>query len=160
MRKATTVFWGVLWTVVVSLGTIFGMLNGGIEFFQNVFGSDNNSQQTPIIEEYHQVSSTNQSGGITAHTINARKSARHINQRLKAQINGLIPADKSEKIIVSSSLNDSEAFAFAKEIKDYLVSQGRNVEGVNQVITIPPAVGQDAYRDENGVFNIRVGSRE
>ncbi len=55
-------------------------------------------------------------------------------------IRRLLPSGK--KVVVTAVMGDQEAFRFASEIKDYLTSQGYEVDGVNQAIFSGPITGQ------------------
>jgi len=108
--------------------------------------------------ETHNVTSYDQGGGITAHTVNIQRSARHLTQKFIDSLNANLPRDKTEIIVVTSVWGDQEALQFAHEIKNHLESRGWEINGVNQVTYTDPIIGQHARRREDGFFEILVGS--
>ena len=54
-------------------------------------------------------------------------------------------------------MGDQEAFRFASEIKDYLTSQGYEVDGVNRAIFSGPITGQIVRPTDIG-FEIVIGA--
>ena len=102
------------------------------------------------------VTSYNQSGGITAHTVNVGAQPRHFNAETAAQLTQMI--QKGKPVNVVAVMGDQEAFQFAAEIKAYLESQGYAVSGVDQAVYLGPVVGQFIY-PKDGSYEIRFGSR-
>lgn len=102
------------------------------------------------------VTSHNQSGGITAHTVNVGSQARHLNPDIASQLTQLVA--KGKPVNVVAVMGDQEAFQFASEIKACLESQGYSVSGVDQVIYSEPVVGQFVDPKGDG-YEIRIGSR-
>lgn len=104
------------------------------------------------------VSSTNQSGGITANQVNIGAIPRNLDENLKNQLLENLK-NKSEKIDIASVMGDSEAFRFANQINDFLKNQGYlNVEGVSQAVYSKPMIGQYLNRDTKGI-KIIIGSK-
>ena len=85
------------------------------------------------------------------------KQPRRLNDAIKQQIKENVP--KNEKIFLIASMNDPEAFDFAKEIKIYLEGEGYITSGVNQALTMPPMRGQGAGRNKKGKYEIRIGTQ-
>ena len=98
------------------------------------------------------ISSTLQSGGITAHTVNMASPARHINASNAAQIKEVIEENEFEKITVTAALNDAEAFGLASEILELIKSLGYEADGVNQAVWMPPPVGQGVEMKDKELY--------
>jgi hypothetical protein len=96
------------------------------------------------------VTSYNQSGGITAHTVNVAPAARRFDSGHASQLKGILPV--GAKVSVTAVMGDQEAFGFASEVDAWLRSAGYVVDGVNQAIFSKPVTGQgvekvgDEYR--------------
>ena len=81
-----------------------------------------------IANVYNQhVSSINQQGGITAHTVNVPKIQRKMGQALKKGILAQFPRDK--KIVIWSVAGNEETHIFAEEIFRFMNSSGFNLFG-------------------------------
>jgi hypothetical protein len=102
------------------------------------------------------VTSHYQSGGITAGVVNVGPQPRKIDAGLMNQLRQILP-DKTKKVTVTTIMGDSEAFAFATQIKDYLVQQGYEVNGVNQAVFSGPVFGQQF--DPN-TLTFTIGTRQ
>jgi hypothetical protein len=106
------------------------------------------------------ITSTNQSGGITAQNVNigVKPQQRALNFALKKQLFEFL-TDKNEIIDISSVAGDSEAYKFSLETVDFLKRNGySNVNGVNQAFFSPPIIGQSIQRRNNQVY-ISIGSQ-
>lgn len=104
------------------------------------------------------VSSTNQSGGITANQVNIGSIPRNIDNKTKNELLEMLKV-KNEPIDISSVMGDSEAFKYANQINDFLKSQGyTKVEGVSQAVYSKPVIGQFIERDNIGI-KIIIGSK-
>jgi len=95
------------------------------------------------------VSSTNQSGGITAANVNLGQPQRAITPAFEQELLRNIAGYK--KVEVTCVLGDGEAFQFATAIVDYLKRKGTNVEGVNQAAFTRPVVGQIAEANGDAI---------
>jgi len=104
------------------------------------------------------ISSFNQSGGITAHTVNVGPGKRALNQSVRQQLDAITAGKK--KIVVACVMGDSEAFQFANEIADYLKTKGVPVSGVDQVAYTKPVKGQLLNPLPDNELEIVIGSRE
>ena len=81
------------------------------------------------------VTSNNQMGGVTAHTVNFGPTARSMNDQLGQQLRDNIPQDA--KVTVTAVLGDGEAFGFANQVLSWLKANGySNVNGVKSNPTI------------------------
>lgn len=106
------------------------------------------------------VTSYNQQGGITARNVNIQPSDRKLTTNLKQQIKELLSKYDYKKIEVTAILGDAEAFRLASQIKDYLVSEGYEIHGVNQAIYTQPVQGLSFEEpDDKGVAKIIIGGR-
>ncbi len=103
------------------------------------------------------ITSYNQSGGITAHTVNIGMQTRHLDLQEASQLDQHLLQFKSTAVRVTSVLGDQEAFLFANEIKDYLTSKGFAVAGVDLARYTQPVVGK-FIRQSNNVIEIIIGS--
>lgn len=104
------------------------------------------------------VTSQNQTGGITAGIVNFAPVGRHLNESLKKQLDETFP-DSSEKIKISAQMSDSEANDFAEEIKDYLVGKGFQIIEIAQFMQSPPIIGQVLSTDRDGTRHIKIGRK-
>lgn len=111
------------------------------------------------------VTSYNQSGGITAHTVHVGPTPRRLNQpqcqTLKDEILRDIPRDK--KVLVMSVAGDHEAYAFADEILTWMRQQGLNVINDRGVTTTmifggAPLVGLKLEENRDGSCFLIVGA--
>lgn len=100
--------------------------------------------------------STNQSGGITAGVVNVGPQPRKVDAELIRQLQQLLP-DKAKTVTVTSVMGDGEAFDFATQIKDVLVKQGYDVNGVNRAVFSAPIIGQQFNPD---TLTLTIGTRQ
>lgn len=110
------------------------------------------------------VTSNNQFGGITAHTVNITPHTvniapqpRQLDAASAAQLEAALQKDKS--ISVVAIMGDQEAFGFATQIVTHLKSKGYRVDGVSQVVYSAPMVGQFIKPTGSG-FEVVVGGRQ
>lgn len=102
------------------------------------------------------VISQNQTGGITAHSVNVGQQSRKVNAKLIIQLQQMLP-DKTKTVTVTAVMGDGEAFNFATQIKDVLVEQGYDVNGVNQALYSAPIMGQEFNPD---TLTLIIGTRQ
>jgi hypothetical protein len=95
------------------------------QFLVLLFAPTTNQHFTNVYNQ--NVSSTNQSGGITAHTISFQKPLRTMGDGMKKTILEQCPRDKM--IVVWSIAGDEESHSFAKEIFDFMRSNGFKLFG-------------------------------
>lgn len=103
------------------------------------------------------ITSVNQSGGITAQTVNIGPQPRHLDTGTASNLESLLSKDK--KITITAVLGDGEAFQFASEIVNYLKSRGYTVDGVNQSVYSQPVMGQIVQPTAAG-FDIIIGTKQ
>jgi hypothetical protein len=109
------------------------------------------SERGPIINQ--NVTSHNQSGGITAHTVNVGPAPRNINApesaSLKAQMLRDLPRDK--EITVMALMGDVEAAEFALQIHAFLKENGFKLkeDGISQGVFTRPPRGLSFNSDDN-----------
>jgi len=110
--------------------------------------------------------SIDQSGGITAGTVNVGPNAtlnlgsqvRHLNAQWITALIPHLPENKTKVINIVSVGGDQEALQFATEIKNYLASHGWKTNGVDQVWYTEPVTGQTISRNPDGGINITIGA--
>ncbi len=114
-----------------------------------------NENQRPIHIESH-----NQQGGITAYNVTIQPGDRQLTPNVGQQVKDLLNKTKFKTIEVNAVMGDGEAFRFATQIKNYLNSEGFDVQGVNQVVYANAPQGQiiETPKDE-GMVKIIIGSR-
>ena len=106
------------------------------------------------------VTSYNQQGGITARNVSIQPSDRKLSTNVEQQLKDHLSKATFKKIEVNAIMGDAEAFRFASQIKDYLVSEGYEIHGVNQVMYASPVQGQIFEGpDDKGVARIIIGGR-
>lgn len=106
------------------------------------------------------VTSHNQSGGITAHTVNQfAPPDRKLTDRDKREIAEMIPA--GAKVRVSVSMGDAEAFSLGKEIEAHLVASGYDVtpDEFSQAVWNQPMRGKMIDKRPDGSYDVIIGSR-
>jgi hypothetical protein len=147
--------WSWIAGIVVALITVGGLvwsLKGGHIVKQS---TPKNQQQGTT-----NITSFNQSGGITAQTVNVGPGKRTLNESVQEQLDNAMIGKK--KVTVVAVMGDGEAFQFATEIFDYL--KGKNVPlyggGVVQAAFGRPIIGQIANQLPNDELQIIVGSRQ
>lgn len=86
------------------------------------------------------VSSSNQSGGITAGIVNLGEPQRRMTSNLKIETDKIF-SDPNEKISISYVSGNSEALNFATEIRDYFISQGFKYIGFGSFTRSPEIYG-------------------
>jgi len=103
------------------------------------------------------VTSSNQSGGITAGQVIQQPPRRDLsNEPLREGLVSLLK--RSGARVEVSSLVEPEAMRFEYEIKNFLVSQGFDVLGsADSQVGGRPAYGQDVY-ELDGVYVIELGA--
>ncbi len=116
------------------------------------------SRQTPAGTPH--VLSINQSGGITAGTVNIGPQDRHIDAALIAQLEAGIARFRPKEIRIQAIMNDAEADQFALEIHSYLKSKGHNVVGdVDWAMFSRPIRGMVMQQTKEGNIALLIGNR-
>ncbi len=108
------------------------------------------------------VTSYNQSGGITAGTVNIGPQPRSLanpnTDELKKQILRELPRDKP--IVIQAVMSDTESMSFAEEIHAFLKSNGFQLDGeVVYAMFVSPLKGL-FMRDEGAKFKLIVGANQ
>src|SRR5947209_325888 len=102
------------------------------------------------------VTSTYQTGGITAHTVNFGNPRRVMGPKLKKQILDEMPRDK--QIVIWSVDGNEETHAFATEIFKFMREKGYDLFGeapfANIFLTPPKGI---VLREEGGRRELDVG---
>lgn len=89
------------------------------------------------------ITSNNQSGGITAHTVNFTKPKRELVDLEKQQLLEVIAKYPSYKVDIHAVMGNAEAFQYAKQIFDFLKSKGIEMPlCVGSILPTEPIVGQ------------------
>ena len=111
-------------------------------------------------EKHINVTSYNQSGGITAYNVNIGPQDRKLTSQLANQLMKHIKDNGIEKATITSVMGDQEAFQFASVIKAFLNDQGLSVDGVNQAVYTKPVRGQivEAGKEPKSI-SIIIGGR-
>ena|SRR3990172_11441367 len=105
------------------------------------------------------VTSHNQMGGVTAHTVNFGPTARSMNAQLGAQLKQQVPT--AARVIVTAVLGDGEAFGFANQILAWLKGNGySNVDGVNQAVYSSPVMGQNINKKSDNEYELIIGTKQ
>jgi hypothetical protein len=105
--------------------------------------------------------SNNQQGGIVANTVNLKPTIKSYKRKLdnfqKMKFHEI--SLKYKKIIIDYFMNDTEAYQFAKEIKDFLISKGIKVNKLNFFVPKKPFFGLrlEESNDESTLF-VKIGT--
>jgi hypothetical protein len=116
-----------------------------------------NVSTSPIVN----VTSNNQTGGITANQVNIGKIKKNRFLTIGDK-NYLLRflTDKNEPITISFLVNDNEGYEYAKQFYDFLIEN--NYKKVNTYITpfmtSKPLIGQYVFRDKNNEVQIKIGA--
>ena len=117
------------------------------------------------------VTSNNQSGGVTANTANvtagtATVTAKTANfsppQRTLSDNDKqrLLSIPKDADVRIDAILGDSEALRFASVIKDFLLSENYKVNGVSQSVYSAPVIGASISKEKEGnIYKVTIGSK-
>lgn len=104
------------------------------EMFRRRFGRAPTKEELTVLID-QSVQSYNQSGGITAHTVNLGPQPRHMSDVLKRQILQELP--RTRPITVVAIMGDAEAHHFAQEIHAFLGANGfplKEANGISQAM--------------------------
>ena len=111
--------------------------------FQLMTTSTQVRNDQPTTSETHTVTSYNQSGGITAHTVNAFPESRRLNNEKCDSLSIKIYPYADRPILIDTVVNDREAMVFAKDTENCLHGKGFEVEGIQKTMYELPPEGQD-----------------
>ena len=146
------------WRWLFRLAAIAAII-GTIIVAMDYFNEESASMSPDNDQNIFNVSSLNQSGGITAGQVNIGPQPRHVDDGAKRQLLDLIAARPGASISVTAVLGDGEAYGFAQEIKDFLVAEGHDVDGINQAVFNGRLVGQDVNPEPDRI-DIRIGHQQ
>ena len=108
----------------------------------------------------YNVTSNNQSGGITAGQVNFERPPWRINDGIRAQLRSMVR--KETKVSVTSVQGDGDASMMAYDIRTFLKADGFNIDAnvisSESVFIGPPVIGLQLH-DKNGGQEIIVGHR-
>jgi hypothetical protein len=104
------------------------------------------------------VVSMNQSGGITAGTINMEKQPRQLDNRLVEKIHLSLP--KSAKINIYSNATDPESINFADQISAWMKRDGYRIGDEFRGIPVNAVYGIRFHKPNDSIYEIEVGIRE
>ncbi len=117
--------------------------------------SDDEKQQPDIHVESH-----DQRGGITAYQVNIQPGDRQLTEANAKGLEDALKKFSFKSVDVTAVMGDGEAFRLASQIKNFLVSKGFDVNGVNQAVYSAPVQGQNIEApNDKGVINIIIGNR-
>ena len=141
---------------IVTILAYFNLYPRGKEMNESTKSKDNDVNKPKQIN----VTSYNQSGGITAYNVNIGQQDRKLTQQLANQLTKYIIENDVNNVKITSVMGDQEAFQFASVIKAFLVDQGYSVNGVNQAVYSKPVRGQiiEPGKDPKSV-NIIIGGK-
>jgi hypothetical protein len=133
-------WWNTTWAIVVGMVTFLAAVVAVLGYF-GIGPREIHMAKDGTIN----VTSINQQGGITAHTVNVGQQPRSLQSpgadALKAQILRDVPRDKT--ITVMALMGDADGHRFAAEIYEFLKANGFKVtpHGVAQGVVMPPPKG-------------------
>jgi hypothetical protein len=105
------------------------------------------------------ITSHNQMGGITAHTVNFGPQARQMNDQLGAQLKQNLPTSATIRVV--AVLGDGEAFGFANQVLQWLRTNGYSkADGVDQAVYSSPVMGQNINKKSDTEYEIIIGTRQ
>lgn len=95
------------------------------------------------------VSSTNQTGGITAGVVNIGSTKRTLNLAKKQYLLDEVKSLTPRNMIISSLMGDMESISLAEELKKVFLEMGWTILGVNQIVSMRPIIGIELRFREN-----------
>lgn len=105
------------------------------------------------------ITSYNQMGGVTAHTVNFGPQARQMNDQLGSQLKQNVPTSVAVRVI--AVLGDGEAFGFANQVLQWLKANGYSkAEGVDQAVYTQPVMGQSINKKSDSEYELIIGTRQ
>ena len=150
--KKTSWYWNKISKVIYILTAIITILTYfGIKPEENKMKNEDDNNIN--------VTSYNQSGGITAYNVNIGPQDRMLSESLTDQLDKIISQNSDKRIVVTAVMGDQEAFKFASQIKNYLLSTGHDPDGVNQSIFTQPVFGQNVEVKDDHI-DIIIGGKQ
>ncbi len=128
------------------------------------FGSSSEAEEVIVKEEKQppniHIESQNQQGGITAYQVNIQPGDRELTSSTAQGLKGLLDQTDYESVAVLATMGDAEAYKYASQIKNYLISEDIEVDGVYQAGFTRPVRGHIIQPpNEEGVIKILIGNR-
>jgi hypothetical protein len=107
----------------------------------------------------YNVTSKNQSGGITAGQVTVGHPPRQMDEVNRRGLRDHIPA--GAKVDVTAVLGDGEALRLAQQIAQFLLAEGYSTSGgASQAIYTQAVTGVSVQPNSDGSWSVVVGSRE
>lgn len=104
------------------------------------------------------ISSYNQSGGITAYNVNIGPQDRKLTEDFGEQLIQEIEKRPDKEIEILHEMGDGEAYRFAKQVRNFLIEKGYNPKGVNFVAYAEPIEGQ-VFKETNNSLEFIIGNK-
>lgn len=122
------------------------------EIFRKRFGRAPTQEELTVLID-QSVISHNQSGGITAHTVNLGPQQRHVDEHLKHELLSMV--DKTREIRVTAWGADMEAQNFAREVWAFLKLNGYEMFSVQPEQIMAGVMPQPGISyNPNGAMNL------
>lgn len=120
--------------------------------------NENNNQSEGRIN----ITSHNQSGGITAYSVNVHNSSpqRKLDNNFAEELLKALNYDKNIKVRISAVMGNQEAYTFGEEIRNFFVSKGWEIDSVGQAIFHIIPKGQIFNKNADGSVALLIGSNE
>lgn len=109
---------------------------GSVNAERDIFGGDKNDIRSQVANNGSIINNYNQMGGQVAHQIfNIGPQERHLTPEVTAQLDTIVTEHTGKTIQVHCIQGDSEAFAFASEVRQYLLSRGSTVSAIGTIFS-------------------------
>ena len=150
------------WLNILKIGVPIAMLLLAILSYLNIRPKELKMDKNENNEKGINVTSHNQSGGITAYKVNFNigNQPRVFNQEMAKTLKKYLPMDKSKVINMEAVAMDQEALRFAIEIRSYLIKEGYAVDKIMLVMKPVPVFGQIINKRADGGVDIIIGSND
>ncbi|EKD25449.1 MAG: hypothetical protein ACD_80C00054G0002 [uncultured bacterium (gcode 4)] len=148
----------IIGAILSILGILIGIIGVLVSPKDNLIShfSGNNiiNTQTNMGDTFN-VSSNNQQGGITAGQINIGNNQRHLSDEDIKSLIESISAQNPTLIKITSNSN-MESYQYAKDVQQFLVSKGYNVEGVYQTMLAGGPIGISTQSEGENIMGVYV----
>jgi hypothetical protein len=146
-------WWERGWVIAGSIAAIIGTIIAILTYTESHHAKDDKVGNNTY------VTSNNQSGGITAGTVNIGPQPRKMDDQFGARLAPAIP--KNVKVNVSAAFGDEEAFGFATEVTAWLRANGwEHVEGTGRAVYSKPILGIEVDTSNPNLIEVRVGRHQ
>lgn len=147
------------WLVAAAaVATIVAAAIAAIMYFDTLTGAGEKTMADDKKTVFN-VTSKNQSGGITAGQVNIGPQPRVLGDQAKSTLLRIIAERNGAPITVTAVMGDGEAFQLAEQVKSFLESEGHQIMGVNQAVYTKPVMGQLVEGGPDKV-DIIIGTRQ